>query len=366
MTRFIPHRRTIFAAPLLALSMSASALDSSLVTALDKIGGNLLGHAQFDAVQTADGLNLHLSTAQSHPVEIILLTATGRAQSRLTVGGGAIKLEYDPNAGTVIPCIVPETVPLNIAPPPADSGKSAPGFTQGQIQAFAQTGQNLLGGDVFDAAFDPQPDPPALRLYFSQVQPVPVNIVLANPSAPDTAILRMTAGTPEPDGELHVHFDQNAFADLPLAQADLDAVSPGGAGASGYLTGSGSKDGFTLAGYVDATGGGNGIGEFTVIVHRDSPDASAGTAVTSAICKYTAFDNLVLSGGTATFHSVGDCTVLRADGSQSSFPSDNTFGIVDNGSPGPGVDTVDVNFSGASGISVPGGFLNDGNFVVQP
>lgn len=47
-----------------------------------------------------------------------------------------------------------------------------------------------------------------------------------------------------------------------------------------------------------------------------------------------------------------------------SFVSDNTFSIVDNGEPGAGLDTIDVNFLGESGISIPGGTLMHGNFVV--
>jgi hypothetical protein len=63
---------------------------------------------------------------------------------------------------------------------------------------------------------------------------------------------------------------------------------------------------------------------------------------------------------------VGSCQVLTTTGDSLPFTSDNTFYIVDNGVPGAGHDTVDVNFTGASGVAVPGGFLVDGNFIVSP
>jgi hypothetical protein len=37
-----------------------------------------------------------------------------------------------------------------------------------------------------------------------------------------------------------------------------------------------------------------------------------------------------------------------------------------NGSPGAGVDGIDVNFLGASGVAIPGGVLSSGDLILTP
>src|SRR5687768_13585439 len=119
MTSF--HRRagSVLLAASLAVAAPTQAADQGLVTALDRIGGNLLGPAAFDAVlfdpqPDPPVVRLHLSTAQAQPVEVVLVTDPGeasppdpvRAFFRMTIGGPAgLKLEYDPNAGDIIPCV---------------------------------------------------------------------------------------------------------------------------------------------------------------------------------------------------------------------------------------------------------------------
>jgi hypothetical protein len=134
------------------------------------------------------------------------------------------------------------------------------------------------------------------------------------------------------------------------------------AGAQGFVTGSGNTDGFSIVGTLQATANGKGKGDFTVIVHRDLAD---GTTV-AAQCQYKHFADVVISGNTATFRSVGSCVALTTTGARVPFTSDNTFGIVDHGEPGAGNDTVDVNLASGSGITIPGSLLVDGNFVVGP
>jgi len=53
-------------------------------------------------------------------------------------------------------------------------------------------------------------------------------------------------------------------------------------------------------------------------------------------------------------------------GTTQPFTSDNTFTIVDNGEPGAGNDSVDVNLASGTGITIPGSLLVDGNFIVSP
>ncbi len=134
------------------------------------------------------------------------------------------------------------------------------------------------------------------------------------------------------------------------------------AGAQGLVTGSANTDGFSIVGSLQLGANGKGKGDFTVIVHRDAVD---GTTV-AAVCKYKQFSAVVISGSVATFRSVGSCYTLTSSGTRVSFTSDNSFGIVDNGEPGAGIDSIDVNLASGGGITIPGSLLVDGNFIVAP
>jgi hypothetical protein len=129
-----------------------------------------------------------------------------------------------------------------------------------------------------------------------------------------------------------------------------------------YVTGSANTEGFSLVGYVHQLGGGFGAGRFMIIVHRDTPENGAAAHV----CEYTKFTNVSIANGVARFRSVGSCIGLTTTGGLIAWTSDNVFGIADNGDPGAGVDTVDVNFLGAGGVAVPGSLLLHGNFIVRP
>jgi hypothetical protein len=130
-----------------------------------------------------------------------------------------------------------------------------------------------------------------------------------------------------------------------------------------YVTGSANTDdGFSLVGYVHQLGGGAGAGHFMIVVHRDTPE----NGLAAVVCEYTKFTNVSIVGDVASFRSVGTCLGLTTTGGLVAFTSDNAFGVTDNGEPGVGVDTVDVNFRGAGGVAVPGAFLLHGNFIVRP
>ena len=134
------------------------------------------------------------------------------------------------------------------------------------------------------------------------------------------------------------------------------------AGAQSFVTGSGNTDGFSVVGWVRILSSGRVKGNFLIVVHRDEPEFTTAAAV----CTYRTFDSVVISGSRATFHSIGSCVTLTTSGGRQSFTSDNTFTIVDNGAPGPGLDAIDVNFAGPSGVAVPGSLLVNGNFIVSP
>jgi hypothetical protein len=140
------------------------------------------------------------------------------------------------------------------------------------------------------------------------------------------------------------------------------AVGAVDAAAQAFVTGSGNVPGFSIAGRLRVLKSGRARGSFLIIVHRDEPEFTTAAVV----CSYREFDNVVFDNNRATFHSVGQCVALTTNGLQQSFTSDNVFSIVDNGVPGPGVDGIDVNFLGASGVAIPGGVLLHGNFIVSP
>jgi hypothetical protein len=153
------------------------------------------------------------------------------------------------------------------------------------------------------------------------------------------------------------HLARAAYvAALLLAAGVVDAS------AQAFVTGSGNTPGFSIVGRLRLLKNGNARGSFLIIVHRDEPEFTTAAAV----CSYRVFDNVVITNNVATFHSVGHCVALTTNGQQQSFTSDNVFGITDNGQPGPGADTIDVNFLGASGVAIPGSALLHGNFIVSP
>ena len=131
--------------------------------------------------------------------------------------------------------------------------------------------------------------------------------------------------------------------------------------AQAFVTGSANTDGFAIVGWLHDNGDGTAKGAFSIVVHRDLPEHD----ITGSICSYRYFDEVVFEKGFVRFHSIGVCQGLLTNGTQLRFLSDNVFGIRDNGQPGAGLDTIDVNYLGASGVAVPGGALVDGNFVVS-
>jgi hypothetical protein len=146
-----------------------------------------------------------------------------------------------------------------------------------------------------------------------------------------------------------------------LAAGVFLAAAPANAWAQPFVTGSANTDGFSIVGTLRPLGAG-WVGQFTIILHRDVID---GTTV-AAVCQYRNFDHVTIRGNLASFHSIGECEALTSAGGRARFISDNVFGIADNGQPGAGNDTVDVNLISGTGLTIPGSFLVDGNFLVRP
>jgi hypothetical protein len=160
----------------------------------------------------------------------------------------------------------------------------------------------------------------------------------------------------------YVWKSMTAAARIACAAMVLVGAGAADARAQSYVTGSANTDGFSLIGYVHDLGAGLSSGHFKIIVHRDEPE----NGMAAAICEYSRFTNVVVRGNRASFRSLGSCVGLTTAGGWFRFASDNVFGIVDNGEPGAGADTIDVNFLGAGGVAVPGSLLVNGNFIVHP
>jgi hypothetical protein len=230
-------------------NMAAQQMEPGLVTAMDRIGGTLLGTSSFDAVLTNSSdsvqpqrLRIDLSLAQGSPVEIVLIGGPGdtnptdpvRAFFRMTVGGTeGLKFEYDPTAGEIIPCIEPPADLSAIPLAPADSGNPTASLRAGLVNALGEVGKNLLGLGRFDATIAESTDrvqPQRLRLFVDWTSPMDILIIGGpgdnDPSVPVRPIFRMVLGGAE-EAELQV--DENLPRLIEIVEADLSSLVPPGA-----------------------------------------------------------------------------------------------------------------------------------------
>ena len=142
-----------------------------------------------------------------------------------------------------------------------------------------------------------------------------------------------------------------------LAVAVATGVATGqvtAAGGKAYVTGGANKGGWTVAGTVKKSGSG-AAGHIRIL--RDvEPRAT--------VCDYTKFTKLSIKPKVAKFDAMGTCKGQNAFG-PFRFKASNAFTISDFGEPGDGLDVIDVNFYGPTGIAIPGGVISDGNFDVR-
>lgn len=131
----------------------------------------------------------------------------------------------------------------------------------------------------------------------------------------------------------------------------------GGGGPTASVTGAGQRQAFSFGGSVRLAGN-KATGEFVLVAHPLSP---ASTTV-SVACRYRKFNQVSITGTTATFRGMGKCSRLLTSGEIENFEAVNVFQIVDN----PAGDQIDVNFEGASGLAIPAGALDFGDFTVTP
>jgi hypothetical protein len=237
---------TAAAAIVLTVTSTATAqtLDRGLITALDRIGGNLLGNDRFDAVLVdppdpvaPERLRIYLDPANPSAVEIVFTRSVDppapidespvasnppepvRAFFRATVGGpDGLKLEFDPATGEIVPCVMPGDL-SGIAAAPPDSGNGAGALRPGLVYALAEVGTNLLGAGAFDAVLTTPPDPVApQRLRFLVSKTAQIEFVLNNPPEPVMPLARIVfEGT-----ELMVLYNSEAVGTRGLLLDDVD------------------------------------------------------------------------------------------------------------------------------------------------
>ncbi len=160
------------AAGLLALGLGARVLVAGiqpdpfaegLVTAIDRIGGNLLGDAVWDAAGVPvpdDGspqaLRLFVATGPPNPVELILAFPPDPIAPffRATVGtDGSLTLEFDSVAAGFpdFPKVVAADLSAVGQPVPDDGERQEGNFNDGLVIALDKIGGNLLGEGTWDA-----------------------------------------------------------------------------------------------------------------------------------------------------------------------------------------------------------------------
>lgn len=149
---------------------------------------------------------------------------------------------------------------------------------------------------------------------------------------------------------------QRILKQLTPVAALVGLVTATAAFASGpwQVSGWGTRNEFTFGGQVDIQLSGAVSGHFTIVI--DLPDG------THSSCRYLRFYRGSVSRNVATFYGDGRCY----SPTYGWYTSSNQFTVHDNGSPGAGVDVIDVNFLGSTGVAIPGGFLSSGDLSITP
>lgn len=131
----------------------------------------------------------------------------------------------------------------------------------------------------------------------------------------------------------------------------VSAAAPSQAAAS-TLTGWGVRGDSSFMGTVKQDSTGALSGHFTIVVTAPGQDP--------VLCRYYKF-KAHYNNSVAPFDGYGTCWT-----GGNKFDAANRFAIGDYGSPGAGVDYIDVNYYGPVGVSIGGGFFDDGDITVIP
>lgn len=127
---------------------------------------------------------------------------------------------------------------------------------------------------------------------------------------------------------------------------------PADDGSAFTLRGKGMRASSTLGGAITRTAAGKVSGEFVIMITTANDTATA--------CRYTKFDKVKKAGKAVTFDAIGRCFTVAPSGSVTDWKASNAFAIVQGS--GGNADTIDVNMYGPNGITIPGGYLDSGDF----
>lgn len=143
-----------------------------------------------------------------------------------------------------------------------------------------------------------------------------------------------------------------------LALVPTASAGHGGGGGSKKtkVEGAGQRLHFSFGGKLKVHKG-KITGRFAIVSHPLAPDSTRLTVS----CRYDEFSKATVAGPRLEFDGKGKCGVLELDGDIVKLDVQNHFVIVD--VPG-GADQIDVEFIGESGIMIPGGTLEFGDFTM--
>lgn len=95
-------------------------------------------------------------------------------------------------------------------------------------------------------------------------------------------------------------------------------------------------------------------GHLTIVVDNDDEE--------QVVCRYLRFRKNSIQRHSWNFDAFGVCF----SESTGYYAVSNRVVLIDYGTPGAGVDYVDINFYGPVGVSVPGGYIDDGEWTYAP
>lgn len=120
------------------------------------------------------------------------------------------------------------------------------------------------------------------------------------------------------------------------------------------LRGKGMRASSTLGGTLVRAADGTVSGDFLIILTTPTD--------TSTSCRYQKFEKVQRTGNTVSFDGFGACITVAPSGAVTSWKAHNAFAIVLGA--GKVKDTIDVNMYGPTGITIPGGTLDSGDFEI--
>jgi hypothetical protein len=118
------------------------------------------------------------------------------------------------------------------------------------------------------------------------------------------------------------------------------------------LRGKGMRAASTLGGTLVRAADGTVSGDFVIVLTSPTDTATS--------CRYAKFEKVERLGKKVAFDGFGTCITVAPSGAVSSWKAHNRFAFV-LGARGA-ADSIDVNMVGPSGITIPGGSLDAGDF----